>query len=134
MNGDLLKTLMELGSTGFIQLLLGVIIWKLIPKVQQVHEAAIQQQRDDFKEMLDKIEANRMKLSDDIADTVESLEKDIERLDDSIKAFANVYVSTQTQDAKKSQVLMDRIIQPEDEGDNDDDNDDSDSKSSRRSR
>jgi uncharacterized membrane-anchored protein YhcB (DUF1043 family) len=132
MNGDLLKTLMELGSTGFIQLLLGVIIWKLIPKVQQVHEAAIQQQRDDFKEMLDKIEANRMKLSDDIADTVESLEKDIERLDDSIKAFANVYVSTQTQDAKKSQVLMDRIIQPED--DEDDDNDDSDSKSSRRSR
>ena len=123
---------MELGSTGFIQLLLGVIIWKLIPKVQQVHEAAIQQQRDDFKEMLDKIEANRMKLSDDIADTVESLEKDIERLDDSIKAFANVYVSTQTQDAKKSQVLMDRIIQPED--DEDDDNDDSDSKSSRRSR
>ena len=132
MNGDLLKTLMELGSTGFIQLLLGVIIWKLIPKVQQVHEAAIQQQRDDFKEMLDKIETNRMKLSDDIADTVESLEKDIERLDDSIKAFANVYVSTQTQDAKKSQVLMDRIIQPED--DEDDDNDDSDSKSSRRSR
>jgi flagellar motility protein MotE (MotC chaperone) len=132
MNGDLLKTLMELGSTGFIQLLLGVIIWKLIPKVQQVHEESIQQQRNDFKESLDKIEANRMKLSDDIADTVESLEKDIERLDDSIKAFANVYVSTQTQDAKKSQVLTDRIIQPEDE--EDDDNDDSDSKSSRRSR
>ena len=133
MNGDLLKTLMELGSTGFIQLLLGVIIWKLIPKVQQVHEEAIQQQRNDFKESLDKIETNRMKLSDDIADTVESLEKDIERLDDNIKAFANVYVSTQTTDAKKSQVLTDRIIQPEDE-DEDDNNDDSDSKSSRRSR
>ncbi len=133
MNGDLLKTLMELGSTGFIQLLLGVIIWKLIPKVQQVHEESIQQQRNDFKESLDKIETNRMKLSDDIADTVESLEKDIERLDDNIKAFANVYVSTQTTDAKKSQVLTDRIIQPEDE-DEDDNNDDSDSKSSRRSR
>ena len=133
MNGDLLKTLMELGSTGFIQLLLGVIIWKLIPKVQQVHEESIQQQRNDFKESLDKIETNRMKLSDDIADTVESLEKDIERLDDNIKAFGNVYVSTQTTDAKKSQVLTDRIIQPEDE-DEDDNNDDSDSKSSRRSR
>ena len=133
MNGDLLKTLMELGSTGFIQLLLGVIIWKLIPKVQQVHEESIQQQRNDFKESLDKIETNRMKLSDDIADTVESLEKDIERLDDNIKAFANVYVSTQTTDAKKSQVLTDRIIQPEDEAE-DDNNDDSDSKSSRRSR
>ena len=133
MNGDLLKTLMELGSTGFIQLLLGVIIWKLIPKVQQVHEESIQQQRNDFKESLDKIETNRMKLSDDIADTVESLEKDIERLDDNIKAFANVYVSTQTTDAKKSQVLTDRIIQPEDE-DEADNNDDSDSKSSRRSR
>ena len=124
---------MELGSTGFIQLLLGVIIWKLIPKVQQVHEEAIAQQRNDFRESLDKIETNRMKLSDDIADTVESLEKDIERLDDNIKAFANVYVSTQTTDAKKSQVLTDRIIQPEDE-DEDDNNDDSDSKSSRRSR
>ena len=133
MNGDLLKTLMELGSTGFIQLLLGVIIWKLIPKVQQVHEESIQQQRNDFKESLDKIEANRMKLSDDIADTVESLEKDIERLDDSVKAFANVYVSTQTTDAKKSQILMDRIIQPDD--DNDDNNeDDDDHRATRRGR
>ena len=120
MNGDLLQTLMELGSTGFIQLLLGVIIWKLIPKVQQVHEEAIAQQRADFRDSLDKIEANRMKLSDDIADAVESLEKDIERLDDSIKSFANVYISTQTQDAKKSQVLMDRIIEPDDDDEDED--------------
>jgi len=111
---------MELGSTGFIQLLLGVIIWKLIPKVQQVHEEAIAQQRADFRDSLDKIEANRMKLSDDIADAVESLEKDIERLDDSIKSFANVYVSTQTTDAKKSQVLMDRIIEPDDDDEDED--------------
>ena len=120
MNGDLLQTLMELGSTGFIQLLLGVIIWKLIPKVQQVHEEAIAQQRADFRDSLEKIEANRMKLSDDIADAVESLEKDIERLDDSIKSFANVYISTQTQDAKKSQVLMDRIIEPDDDDEDED--------------
>ena len=120
MNGALLQTLMELGSTGFIQLLLGVIIWKLIPKVQQVHEEAIAQQRADFRDSLDKIEANRMKLSDDIADAVESLEKDIERLDDSIKSFANVYISTQTQDAKKSQVLMDRIIEPDDDDEDED--------------
>ena len=120
MNGDLLNTLMELGSTGFIQLLLGVIIWKLIPKVQQVHEESIAQQRADFRDSLEKIEANRMKLSDDIADAVESLEKDIERLDDSIKSFANVYISTQTQDAKKSQVLMDRIIEPDDEDEDED--------------
>ncbi len=120
MNGDLLNTLMELGSTGFIQLLLGVIIWKLIPKVQQVHEEAIAQQRADFRDSLEKIEANRMKLSDDIADAVESLEKDIERLDDSIKSFANVYISTQTQDAKKSQVLMDRIIEPDDDDEDED--------------
>ncbi len=74
-----------------------------------------------------------MKLSDDIADTVESLEKDIERLDDSVKAFANVYVSTQTTDAKKSQILMDRIIQPDD--DNDDNNeDDDDHRATRRGR
>ena len=133
MNGDLINTLMELGSTGFIQLLLGVIIWKLIPKVQQVHEESIAQQRADFKESLDKIETNRMKLSDDIADTVESLEKDIERLDDSIKSFANVYVSTQTTDAKKSQVLMDRIIQPDDD-DDDDNEDDDDHRATRRGR
>ena len=120
MNGALLQTLMELGSTGFLQLLLGVIIWKLIPKVQQVHEEAIAQQRADFRDSLDKIEANRMKLSDDIADAVESLEKDIERLDDSIKSFANVYISTQTQDAKKSQVLMDRIIEPDDDDEDED--------------
>ena len=120
MNGDLLNTLMELGSTGFIQLLLGVIIWKLIPKVQQVHEEGIAQQRADFRDSLEKIEANRMKLSDDIADAVESLEKDIERLDDSIKSFANVYISTQTQDAKKSQVLMDRIIEPDDDDEDED--------------
>ena len=120
MNGDLLNTLMELGSTGFIQLLLGVIIWKLIPKVQQVHEEAIAQQRADFRESFDKIAANRMNLSDDIADAVESLEKDIERLDDSIKSFANVYISTQTQDAKKSQVLMDRIIEPDDDDEDED--------------
>jgi exonuclease VII small subunit len=119
-NGDLLNTLMELGSTGFIQLLLGVIIWKLIPKVQQVHEESIAQQRADFRDSLEKIEANRMKLSDDIADAVESLEKDIERLDDSIKSFANVYISTQTQDAKKSQVLMDRIIEPDDDDEDED--------------
>ena len=120
MNGDLLNTLMELGSTGFIQLLLGVIIWKLIPKVQQVHEESIAQQRADFRDSLEKIEANRMKLSDDIADAVESLEKDIERLDDSIKSFANVYISTQTQDSKKSQVLMDRIIEPDDDDEDED--------------
>ena len=120
MNGDLLNTLMELGSTGFIQLLLGVIIWKLIPKVQQVHEESIAQQRADFRDSLEKIEANRMKLSDDIADAVESLEKDIERLDDSIKSFANVYISTQTQDAKESQVLMDRIIEPDDDDEDED--------------
>ena len=120
MNGDLLNTLMELGSTGFIHLLLGVIIWKLIPKVQQVHEESIAQQRADFRDSLEKIEANRMKLSDDIADAVESLEKDIERLDDSIKSFANVYISTQTQDAKKSQVLMDRIIEPDDDDEDED--------------
>ena len=134
MNGDLLKTLMELGSTGFIQLLLGVIIWKLIPKVQQVHEEAIAQQRADFRESLDKIETNRMKLSDDIADAVESLEKDIERLDDNIKAFANVYVSSQTTDAKKSQVLMDRIIQPDDDDDDNDNEDDDDHRATRRGR
>jgi exonuclease VII small subunit len=132
-NGDLINTLMELGSTGFIQLLLGVIIWKLIPKVQQVHEESIAQQRTDFRESLEKIETNRMKLSDDIVEAVESLEKDIERLDDSIKSFANVYVSTQTQDAKKSQVLMDRIIQPDDEDDEDDEDDD-ERRTTRRSR
>ena len=120
MNGDLLNTLMELGSTGFIELLLGGIIWKLIPKVQQVHEESSAQQRADFRDSLEKIEANRMKLSDDIADAVESLEKDIERLDDSIKSFANVYISTQTQDAKKSQVLMDRIIEPDDDDEDED--------------
>ena len=111
MNGDILTTLMELGSTGFIQMLLGLIIWKLIPKVQSIHERA------DFKEALDKIEENRLRIEDDVAEAVSSLETDIEKLDDSIKAFAGVYVSTQTQDAKKSQILMDRIIEPEDDDD-----------------
>ena len=52
-----------------------------------------------------------------MAEAVSSLETDIEKLDDSIKAFAGVYVSTQTQAAKKSQILMDRIIEPEDDDD-----------------
>ena len=117
MNGDILTTLMELGSTGFIQMLLGLIIWILIPKVQSINEESLKQQRADFKEALDKIEENRLRIEDDVAEAVSSLETDIEKLDDSIKAFAGVYVSTQMQDAKKSQILMDRIIEPEEDDD-----------------
>ena len=85
--------------------------------MQSIHEESLKQQRADFKEALDKIEENRLRIEDDVAEAVSSLETDIEKLDDSIKAFAGVYVSTQTRDAKKSQILMDRIIEPEDDDD-----------------
>ena len=121
MNTDVIKTLTELGSTAFVQLLLAVVIWKLAPKLVEQFQKQLDQQREDYGKQLEALQLTFNKAVDDIEESLKKLEQDNERSAKQGERLINLFVSqTAGDDAKKAHVLTKRIVDIDDSESNED--------------
>ena len=111
MNGDLLQSLTEISATAFLQVLLGLVIWKLAPRLVDKFTESISEQREASKLQLDQLTATFDKAIEEITQALEKLEEDNEKSGDQVERLINLYVSTVAgSDVKKHQVLTERIL------------------------
>tara|TARA_R100000008_G_scaffold84656_1_gene72653 strand:+ start:1965 stop:2318 length:354 start_codon:yes stop_codon:yes gene_type:complete len=114
MEETLLTTLTELGSTAFIQLLLGIVIYlaitKYLPRVAQEHKEQIENQRTDFMTQLDKLENNRHEAVIAFQKTIDDLETAVEKNEKSLGKLVSIIISTQTTSAEESQKLLEKVL------------------------
>ena len=120
MNGDLIQSLTEISATAFLQVLLGLVIWKLAPRLVDKFTESITEQREAAKQQLDQLTTTFSKSIGDITEALQQLEEDNEKSADQTERLINLYVSTVAgTDVKKHQILTDRILNGKREVEND---------------